>query len=58
MKEIVKIVMYAVTILAAILLGFSINQDSEQGIIEVVIAIILPLILYVEHLLFKSNFKK
>lgn len=33
MKEIVKIVVYAVTILAAILLGFSINQDSEQGII-------------------------
>lgn len=58
MKEIVKIVVYAVTILAAILLGFSINQDSEQGIIEVVIAIILPLILYVEHLLFKFNFKK
>lgn len=57
MKEIVKIVVYAVTILAAILLGFSINH-SEQGIIEVVIAIILPLILYVEHLLFKSNFKK
>lgn len=34
MKEIVKIVVYAVTILAAILF------------------------LYVEHLLFKSNFKK
>lgn len=58
MKEIIKIVVYAVTILAAILLGFSLNQDSEQGIIEVVIAIILPLILYVEYLLFKSNFKK
>lgn len=58
MKEIVKIVVYAVTILAAILLGFSLNQDSEQGIIEAAIAIILPLILYVEHLLLKSNYKK
>ena len=51
MKEIVKIVVYAVTILAAILY-------SEQGIIEAAIAIILPLILYVEHLLLKSNYKK